>query len=96
MIEYRLSWQSIDSHQADRMERYHGRKVWAKLSDEEWEGLEWQTPTVRIDGERPSDQFNTLKGWAETREQPIRNVKLEQREAPEPDSGWEPAEEVTV
>ena len=86
-IEYRLSWEGIGAFNAADMETLHGPKVWPTLSDADWEALPWQQPTVKIDTD-PWQQFNTLRRWAETHEQPIRKVRLEQREVPDIDSGW--------
>lgn len=87
--EYRLSWESIDSFHAAAMDARHGRG-WAKqLSPEQWAALPWSEPTVKIDTNL-WDQYNTLRSWAETHEEAIRNVKLERRVPPLPDEGWEP------
>jgi hypothetical protein len=87
--EYRLSWEMPDMFTAADLEARFGRDLRGHLSDEEWDALPWKAPTVRITTD-PWDQYNGLKQWAETREQPIRNVRLERRVVPDPGEGWEP------
>lgn len=92
--EYRLSWEMPKNHwwvaaQEDRF----GRAVWvAEWEANQWDSPEWQSvewsPVTRIDT-NPWDQYNGLSKWADTHEQPIRNVKLERRTHPNPDEGWE-------
>jgi hypothetical protein len=89
MMEYRLSWEMpIDHWKISEIETIHGRDVWPKY---DWDTLEWhQQEVVWRDGNEGDhfDQHATLKQWAETREQPIRNVKLEWR--PIDVGNWEP------
>lgn len=71
---YRLSFDSIPPTEAQRME-LDGRPI-SEQYDDIPESLWYRVQTERED---PWDQYRTLKGWAETKEQPIRNVKLERR-----------------
>jgi hypothetical protein len=87
-IVYRLTWESINTWQAAGMEQSYGKDVWPSLPDEKWASLAWQEPTVKV-ADNPWDQYHTLKRWAATHEQPIRNVRLEKRQEPVPDAGWE-------
>lgn len=87
---YRLSWESIDPHQAADMERRFGRGVWRTLSQDAWDQLSWH-PVVK-EADTPADvtaQHDNLKAWADSHEQPIRNVRLERSAAPAAPS-WEP------
>jgi hypothetical protein len=88
--EYRLTWESIDSMQAAAMEERYGKYVWNQLLPEQWDALSWREPTVRVgsEGSDIHDQHRTLREWARTHDQPIRNVRLERRERPNPDDGW--------
>lgn len=86
---YRLSWETPGHWTAQELDARFGRDLTGKLTDKEWDDLDWQPPTVNITDD-PWDQYHTLKRWAETRRQPIRNVKLERREEVAPDDGWEP------
>lgn len=90
MIEYRLTWEMpADVHLVTRIQETHGRGVWPTY---DWDTLgEWTTIEVVFTGDARMGQYNTLRNWAATREQPIRNVKLEKRTAPEPTEGWQPA-----
>lgn len=88
-MEYRLSWDMpLDLLKVDALERQHGKDIWLTY---DWDQLgTWVTSEVRWkDGEREDgfDQYNKLKEWSETKEQPIRNVKLEQR--PVDEGNWE-------
>ena len=94
-VEYRLTFESISPFQADEMEQRHGKGVWPRLAEHAWDALSWRKPTVKITTD-PWDQYRTLKRWADTHEQPIRNVILEQRPAPLPDEGWTPAIDAEV
>lgn len=74
------------------MEYTHGKGVWPRLTEAEWDALpDWHRTTVVFVGNERMRQYHTLKRWAETHEQPIRNVTLEKREIVSPDEGWEPA-----
>jgi hypothetical protein len=89
-MEYRLSWEMpIDSWKLTAIERRYGRDVWPAY---DWDTLgEWEQTEVvwKADEENDRlDQHATLKKWAETRSQPIRNVKLEWR--PIDLGNWEP------
>lgn len=86
-VEYRLRFDTIDMTQAAEMEARCGRGVWLALNDKEWDGLRWHTvEKVTTD---PWDQYNRLCQWAESHEQPIRDVTLHRRVIPDPDTGWE-------
>lgn len=87
-MERRLTFTSINPLYASDMEAKYGKGVWLACPDDMWDGLPWSTPTVVmfVDDDR-MDQYNTLKRWAETHEQPIRDVKLEERPL-RPDDGW--------
>lgn len=89
VIEYRLTWESIDSHYAAAFEAQYGKDAWPKLSEKQWAALPWNPPIQRIGMSDIFDQRNTLMDWARTHEQPIRNVVFEQRAVPNPDEGWE-------
>lgn len=88
-MEYRLSWEMpTDNWKVAEIEQQHGKAIWPRY---DWDTLEWrQTEVIWREGEREDglDQYETLKNWAETREQPIRNVKLEWR--PIDLGNWEP------
>lgn len=87
-VEYRLSWESPDTWQVASIEHMEGRAVWPTF---DWDKLrDWhRTEVVFLEGSDRMGQYHTLKKWAETREQPIRNVVLERREIPVEDEGWE-------
>ncbi len=92
VIEYRLSWDSPDSWRCASMEYTHGKGVWPRLTEAEWDELPgWHRTEVIFTGDERIDQYHTLKKWAADREQPIRNVTLERREIIAPDEGWGPA-----
>lgn len=89
-IEYRLSWEMpADNWKVAEIEQRQGRDIWPTY---DWDTLgEWeQIEVVWKDTEENDrlDQHAQLKRWAETREQPIRNVKLEWR--PIDLGNWEP------
>lgn len=90
VVEYRLSWESPkDFHLIAAIEDRYGKNVWPNY---DWETLgEWLRTEVVFIGNDRFDQYHTLKRWAETREQPIRDVLLEKREIVSPDEGWEAA-----
>lgn len=76
---YRLEFESIDPHQAAAMEQRYGRDVWFGLSDDEWEELAWHPVTREssgCDSKGVFNQYATLREWANSHEQPIRNVRL--------------------
>jgi hypothetical protein len=74
---YRLEWESINPHQADEYERLRGKGVWPTLTEDVWGRLSWH-PVARESDTRDGvqDQFATLARWADSHEQPIRNVRL--------------------
>jgi hypothetical protein len=86
--EWRLRFESIDPHEAEAWEVRNGRGVWPRLTDKRWDALPWLPPTERVSDDESDirDQHATLCAWAETHEQPIRNVVLECRTA----SQWSP------
>jgi hypothetical protein len=89
-FEYRLTWESIDPFWAGA---FQGR--YEHLWDEgDWDTLPWTAPVSRVAGEDGGihDQHRALKQWAESHEQPIRNVRLERRELLVDDEGWEPVD----
>lgn len=88
-IEYRLSWEMPDTRQVEIIERRYGKAVWRTLSMGSWEQLSWR-PTSREDDQFAdiADQHAQLKLWADTHQQPIRNVLLERR--PKNVAQWEP------
>lgn len=86
-VEYRLSWEMPADHWliAGIEERY-GKSVWPTY---DWDALgEWTRIEVVFRGDERMGQYHTLKRWAETREQPIRDVRLERREARPAEQGW--------
>jgi len=87
ITQYRLSWESpTDSWLIASIENRFGKAVWRRY---DWDKLgEWHRTEVVFTGAERMDQYNTLRRWADTREQPIRNVLLECREAPLPSEGW--------
>ena len=74
---YKVEFETISPHQAAEMEAMYGRDIWPKLNDVEWNALQWH-PVTNEQGSPNSmrDQYKRLLMWAETREQPIRNVKF--------------------
>ncbi len=57
------------------VEAEHGSNCWARI---DWSSLEFHKSSVVFSGDDRLDQYNQLKAWAESREQPIRNVVLEE------------------
>lgn len=84
---YRLEFETINPSQAESMERERGRGVWGLLTYEEWDALSWHQVSRESDLPNLKDQAATLRRWAETHEQPIRNVSLLSAAAPT----WQPA-----
>lgn len=85
---YRLLFETIDPHQAETFEQHYGTAIWRNLNDVEWGALSWHE--VSREADTPSEitaQYENLLAWAESHEQPIRNVRLERSAA----SAWEPA-----
>jgi len=85
-FRYKVEFESISPHQAAEMEARYGPSIWALLSNEQWDSLDW-CPVVS-DQSAPNvlrDQYQRLLEWAKTREQPIRNVRFFQSK----DSEWE-------
>lgn len=83
IMEFRLSWEMPTDHQLiAAIELRYGKTVWPRY---DWDKLElgkWSvTEVLWRNGDQGDhlDQHATLKKWAKTREQPIRNVKLECR-----------------
>lgn len=82
MSEYRVSWEMPPpiSSVADYEGRF-GKGVWPTLSIKEWEALPWRPcENITDDHDGAHDQFTQLRAWADTHEQPIRNVRIEQRD----------------
>ena len=62
-------------------EEIYGPNVWRTLSQEQWDALPWsQVVNITDDHDGAHDQYTVLAQWADTHEQPIRNVKIEQRQ----------------
>ncbi len=74
---YRLEWESVDPWFAAEQEAVFGGHVWSSTPREAWAVLPWH-PVSRESESRASieAQYRQLKAWAESREQPIRNVRL--------------------
>lgn len=82
LFEYRVSWESPPPPVVVYdWEQVHGRDVWPTLSDEQWEALPWK-PSERVaeDYEDVHAQYVQLQTWEQTHQQPIRNVKIQQRQ----------------
>jgi hypothetical protein len=93
VMEYRLSWEMpVNAWVVDAIQQIYGKDCWPTC---DWDTLgEWRETEViwRSDEVKDHlDQYATLKQWAEKREQPIRNVKLEWR--PVDLGNWEPVGE---
>lgn len=88
ITEYRLSWESPDPWACSATEDAYGKDCWPRVVWDELPG--WHRTEVKfLEGSDRMGQYETLKRWAETREQPIRNVVLERREVDLTDEGWE-------
>lgn len=86
MIQRRLTFETLSPFVAADIEYRRGRTVWPSM---DFSALwPWYKSVVEFTGDDRMDQYRTLKSWAETRQQPIRNVKLEEREIPDTDDGW--------
>jgi len=74
---YRLEWESVDPHEAAALEKEYGSGIWQRLAAGQWDALSWH-PVSREHGVPGSihQQFLNLKAWAESHEQPVRNVRL--------------------
>ena len=85
-FRYKVVFESISPFQAAEMVSRYGKGVWRTLTDAQWEALEWTRP-ITSDSSTPNvlrDQYRTLVAWAESHEQPIRNVhffKAQEQEA---------------
>jgi hypothetical protein len=73
---YRLEWESIDSHQAADIELMFGKGIWPKMPEGQWDALSWHPVSKEGTELGLRDQYQTLKKWAESHKQPIRNVRL--------------------
>jgi len=75
---YRLTFETLDMIFVSDMEARKGEKCWLTIGKYQWETLPWH-PIVKEATENTGilDQHAQLKQWAQTHEQPIRNVKLE-------------------
>lgn len=92
-IEYRLTFETVDSNWAAHFEDSGGK--YEHLWDEgDWDTLPWLPPVTRITGDADiHGQHAQLKRWADSHEQPIRNVRLERRQmVVVEDEGWDPVD----
>lgn len=79
---YRLVFESIDPHEAAEYEALRGKAVWPALTAEQWERLSWHEVSKEDDVPGAiTSQYERLRLWAETHEQPIRSVQLFKSEA---------------
>lgn len=76
--QYRLAWESPSLIDCETAEAQYGEHVWPRF---DWDSLTSWHRTEKIT-DNPWQQYNQLKAWAESREQPIRNVTLERRPVP--------------
>lgn len=77
LIRFKTSWESV-SALADNGRFYRGEVAAEEIPDEHWNLTE-----VEHDGnEDRLDQYRTLKRWAETGEELVRNVRLWQAREP--------------
>jgi hypothetical protein len=68
----------------------HQEIAWERLTDEEWDGLPWESSYRIADGGSDiHSQRHTLELWAEYHHEPVRNVRFERRLRPSPDDGWD-------
>lgn len=89
-FRYRVEFESIDPHEAAEYEALRGPGVWRSLTDEQWERLSWHPVSREADTlAGVKDQAATLTEWADTHEQPIRNVRLLRSAV----DAWEPVTE---
>jgi hypothetical protein len=89
--EFLVSWEMPPATvTAYDYEDLYGRDVWLRLTAQQWEALPWKAASghVTTDYDNALDQYRQLAAWADSHEQPIRNVKLEQRRPPE----WTPVD----
>lgn len=84
---FRVSWEMPPpTVVAFEYEDRYGPGIWRTLTDQQWDALPWHPVVNETDDDSCLDQYRQLKEWAETHEQPIRNVKLE-RQVSQP--AWE-------
>lgn len=69
---YRLSFDTIDANMIDYCAFQYGEECWPLI---DFKNLRWHT--VRKETTSPFTQYDQLKRWAQSHEQPIRNVILE-------------------
>lgn len=84
--EFLVEWEMPPANVAAyEWEDRYGRGVWPKLPREQWDGLPWRAAAgvVTEDYEQALGQYRQLKRWADSHEQPIRNVRLSARKPPE-------------
>ena len=75
---YRLTFDTIDPHQAEQLEYQYGPKIWPTLTDQQWAMLRWHPVSKTADTPGAiTEQYRNLVMWERTHEQPIRNVRLE-------------------
>ena len=87
-VEFRISWESPNPHQVNAVEARHGKHCWPRLHPY-WPSMDWN-PVERITADEKDawDQYETLKGWEQTHEDPVRNCRLAKRQP----GKWEPAD----
>lgn len=92
VYQYRLRFETVTGLPAadvDALSR-GGGVSWPRVprpSDETWEGLPWREAERISSGDDDIfDQYRVLARWAEAREQPIRNVRLDRRRLPDPEA----------
>jgi hypothetical protein len=73
---WRLEFESIDPYQAADIELTFGKGIWPRMSDAQWASLSWHPVSKEGTELGLRDQHRTLKEWATTHEQAIRNVRL--------------------
>lgn len=84
--EFLVEWEMPPPNvTAFEYEDRYGPGVWLRLTREQWDGLPWKASAghVTTDHEQALDQYRKLAEWADSHEQPIRNVKLSARKPPE-------------
>lgn len=88
MKQRRLTFEILDPHIVNLYEFTYGKSYWPKFDWSEFKENQWHKTVVVFNENERMDQYETLKNWAETRTQPIRNVTLEEREVIGDEEGW--------
>lgn len=89
-IQYRLLWDAPKLEQQLHVEKALGDGCWPKLSEDQWNRMEWSTTeTMSFDLAEIADVRATYELWSQTREKPVRNVRL-QRRSTLVGGDWEP------